>query len=222
MKRVLKVLVVIVLVVLICGLFYFNIEDYKIDLYEEKEVAAEDVKEQVDETEVFAVYNVAEMNVSATKRIPQFTQNNTVGYVYSKDVSGFNEMIEFEDVEIIKENNEDENIIKNPELVSLEITGYRLEENRVTLTITDNNEVPYNLNDRYKIEKKNEDSWEELNRINPETMLLIKKNYSLDENNQYDFKIHWINDYGELEVGTYRIVKEFEGDIFYSNEFEIK
>ena len=80
----------------------------------------------------------------------------------------------------------------------------------------------YSLNDRYKIEKKNENSWEELNRINPEIVLLIKRNYTFDENNQYDFVINWINDYGELEVGTYRIVKEFEGDTFYSNEFEIK
>lgn len=112
--------------------------------------------------------------------------------------------------------------IKKTSLVNLEITKYDLENNRVTVTITDNNEVPYSLNGRYKIEKKNEDSWEELNRINPETVLLIKRNYTLDENNQYDFVINWINDYGELEAGTYRIVKELEGDIFYSNEFEVK
>ena len=126
------------------------------------------------------------------------------------------------DIEQIDKSKIIKNSGKNPNLVSLEITKYDLENNLVTVTITDNNEVPYSLNDRYKIEKKNEDSWEELNRINPETTLLIKRNYTLDENNQYDFIINWINDYGELEVGIYRIVKEFEGDIFYSNEFKFK
>ena len=94
-------------------------------------------------------------------------------------------------------------------------------EAAVILPITDNNEVPYSLNDRYKIEKLNNEEWEEVERINPEKVLLIVKKYNLDENNQYNFEINWTNGYGELEEGTYRIVKEFEEDVFYSNEFVI-
>lgn len=221
MKNVLKVLFAIVLVVLIVGLVYFNVNDYKNDSYEEKETVAEEGEEQVNEIEVSVVYNVTEMNVTATEKIPQSTQNSTTGYIPQKDESEFNEIVENENVEVTEENNEDENIVKNPELVSLEITEYRLEENRVTLTITDNNEVPYSLNDGYKIEKLNNKEWEEVERINPEEVLLIAKKYNLDENNQYNFKINWTNGYGELEEGTYRIVKEFEEDVFYSNEFEI-
>ena len=220
MKNILKILLVTVLVVLV-GLVYFNTKDYKNDSYEEKEAVAEKCEEQVNETEVSVVYNVAGMNVIATEKIPQSTQNRTTGYTPQKDESEFNEIIESENVEGIEENNEDENIVKSPELVSLEITEYRLEENRITLTITDNNEVPYSLNDRYKIEKLNNEEWEEVERINPEKVLLIVKKYNLDENNQYNFEINWTNGYGELEEGTYRIVKEFEEDVFYSNEFEI-
>ena len=221
MKMMLKVLSVIAFVVLIVGLVYFNIKDYKKDSYEEKEAVAEKVEGQVNETEVSVVYNVAGMNVTATEKISQSTQNRTTGYIPQKDESKFNEIIESENVEGIEENNEDENIVKNPELVSLEITDYRLEENSVTLTITDNNEVPYSLNDRYKIEKLNNEEWEEVERINPEKVLLIVKKYNLDENNQYNFGINWTNGYGELEEGIYRIVKEFEEDVFYSNELEI-
>ena len=220
MKKMLKILLVTVLAVLV-GLVYFNTKDYKNDLYEEKEVVAEKGEGQVNEIEVDVVYNVASMNVSATEKIAQSTQNRTTGYIPQKDESKFNEIIESENVEGIEENNEDENIVKNSELVNLEITDYRLEENKITLTITDNNEVPYSLNDRYKIEKLNNEEWEEVERINPEKVLLIVKKYNLDENNQYNFEINWTNGYGELEEGTYRIVKEFEEDVFYSNEFEI-
>lgn len=222
MKSIFKIGFILLLILFIIALIYLNIKKYSINQSRTIVLETSVIEENIEDMKVNVVYNVTSLNVTATKRIPQFTQNNTKGYAHSKDVSEFNEIIKSEDVEIINENNEDENIIKNPELVSMEITDYRLEENRVTLTITDNNEVPYNLNDRYKIEKKNVDSWEELKRINPETMLLIKKNYTLDENNQYDFIIHWINDYGELDLGVYRIVKEFEEDTFYSNEFEIK
>ena len=220
MKKMLKILLVTVLAVLV-GLVYFNTKDYKNDSYEEKEVVAEKGDGQVNEIEVDVVYNVASMNVSATEKIAQSTQNRTTGYIPQKDESKFNEIIESENVEGIEENNEDENIVKNSELVNLEITDYRLEENKITLTITDNNEVPYSLNDRYKIEKLNNEEWEEVERINPEKVLLIVKKYNLDENNQYNFEINWTNGYGELEEGTYRIVKEFEEDVFYSNEFEI-
>ena len=220
MKKMLKILLVTVLAVLV-GLVYFNTKDYKNDSYEEKEVVAEKGEGQVNEIEVDVVYNVASMNVSATEKIAQSTQNRTTGYIPQKDESKFNEIIESENVEGIEENNEDENIVKNSELVNLEITDYRLEENKITLTITDNNEVPYSLNDRYKIEKLNNEEWEEVERINPEKVLLIVKKYNLDENNQYNFEINWTNGYGELEEGTYRIVKEFEEDVFYSNEFEI-
>ena len=220
MKKMLKILLVTVLAVLV-GLVYFNTKDYKNDSYEEKEVVAEKGEGQVNEIEVDVVYNVASMNVSATEKIAQSTQNRTTGYIPQKDESKFNEIIESENVEGIEENNEDENIVKNSELVNLEITDYRLEENKITLTITDNNEVPYSLNDRYKIEKLNNEEWEEVERINPEKVLLIVKKYNLDENNQYYFEINWTNGYGELEEGTYRIVKEFEEDVFYSNEFEI-
>ena len=220
MKKMLKILLVTVLAVLV-GLVYFNTKDYKNDSYEEKEVVAEKGEGQVNEIEVDVVYNVASMNVSATEKIAQSTQNRTTGYIPQKDESKFNEIIESENVEGIEENNEDENIVKNSELVNLEITDYRLEENKITLTITDNNEVPYSLNDRYKIEKLNNEEWEEVERINPEKVLLIVKKYNLDENNQYNFEINWTNGYGELEEGIYRIVKEFEEDVFYSNEFEI-
>ena len=48
--------------------------------------------------------------------------------------------------------------------------------------------------------------------------------YLLDDNNQYTQKIDWTVFYGELEKGTYRIVKDSydKGYIyFYSNEFNI-
>ena len=51
MKMMLRVLSAIAFVVLIVGLVYFNIKDYKKDSYGEKEIVAEKVEGQVNETE---------------------------------------------------------------------------------------------------------------------------------------------------------------------------
>ena len=111
--------------------------------------------------------------------------------------------------------------VKNPDLVNLEITKYDLENNNLTLTITDLNEIGFQWIQRYAIEKKNDNIWEELERVNPEKALLISSNYDRNEKNQVNFYIYYNYDYGKLEPGIYRVVKESEGNVFYSNEFEV-
>ena len=46
--------------------------------------------------------------------------------------------------------------------------------------------------------------------------------YILDENHQMRQNINWLNSYGKLQKGIYRIEKEADGNVFYSNEFIIK
>lgn len=86
--------------------------------------------------------------------------------------------------------------------------------------ITDNNDEPYTWGENYAIQEKVKDKWKTLNaNINFNSNAYA---YVLDKNNQLRQNINWINIYGNLPKGTYRIEKEADGDKFYSNEFVIK
>ena len=57
-------------------------------------------------------------------------------------------------------------------------------------------------------------------------MIFKSIGYLLNEDNQLKQKVNWEYIYGELDAGTYRIVKPvYSGEEYidlYSNEFEIK
>lgn len=225
MKSILKISLVILLVLFVLILIYINIKKYTSNNNLEVMVQeASIIEKNVDDMKVNAVYNMTSFNVIATKKVPQSVFNSTTGNSSKNNVVE-NDLDTHNDISVSIDNEhveEDVDYIKDINLVNLEITNCDFENSNLILTITDNNEIAYSWNEQYKIEKKNEEGWEELNRTNPEKSLLFKKIYIRNENNQIDFKINWINDYGELDIGIYRIIKESEGNKFYSNEFEIK
>lgn len=57
-------------------------------------------------------------------------------------------------------------------------------------------------------------------------MIFTALAYSLDENNQWEYKINWSRYYEKLENGIYRIKKKIYDNNHYidlfSNEFEIR
>jgi len=111
---------------------------------------------------------------------------------------------------------------RKPENVTIEVLADTVSSKGVTLVITDNNEDSYGWGKSYKLQKKENEQWKELKPI--AEMIFEEIAYVLDDNNQYTQKIDWKKFYGELEKGTYRIVKDCYDNgyiYFYSNEFNI-
>lgn len=108
-----------------------------------------------------------------------------------------------------------DNKIKN---VQIKIEENTISPSGVSIIITDNNDDPYTWGENYAVQEKVKDEWKTLNA----NMNFNSNAYVLDKNNQLKQNINWVNAYGNLSKGTYRIEKEADGDKFYSNEFVIK
>ena len=110
------------------------------------------------------------------------------------------------------------------ENVTIEILKDTITNTSVEILITDNNEDQYCWGKSYRIQKKENGKWNDLKTI--QDLGFEEIAYKLDENNQLKQKINWERFYGELEKGTYRIVKtQWSNNEYidlYSNEFEIK
>lgn len=120
--------------------------------------------------------------------------------------------------EIYENNNNisvNDNKIKN---VQIKIEENTISPSGVSIIITDNNDDPYTWGENYAVQEKVKDEWKTLNA----NMNFNSNAYVLDKNNQLKQNINWVNAYGNLPKGTYRIEKEADGDKFYSNEFVIK
>ena len=120
----------------------------------------------------------------------------------------------------IYENSNSQNVTnsKNIENVQIEIEENTITSSGLTIIITDKNEEPYGWGENYGIEEKVNGEWKKLKA----NIDFNSKAYILDENHQMRQNINWVNSYGKLQKGIYRIEKEADGNIFYSNEFIIK
>lgn len=103
------------------------------------------------------------------------------------------------------------------ENVSISISDISL--TGATVVIKDINKKPYTYGEWYKIEKENDGKWYEV-----ETLLdnygFNEIGYLVDKNNEVKFVIDWKWLYGELPLGSYRILKEV-GNKYISIEFNI-
>lgn len=108
-------------------------------------------------------------------------------------------------------------IITDVDNVSIRISDISL--TGATITIKDTNETPYVYGEWYKIQKQVNGVWEDL-----ETLIdnyeFNDIGYEVDNNKEVKFVIDWKWLYGELQLGSYRILKQVDNK-YISIEFNI-
>lgn len=113
----------------------------------------------------------------------------------------------------------------DPGKVTIEIISDTVTRKRADILITDNNENKYGWDESFRLQKKENGEWKEVETINEYGLSFIAMGHNLDKNNQLRLTIYYENYYGELENGVYRIVKPVYRNGYidlFSNEFEIK
>lgn len=119
-----------------------------------------------------------------------------------------------------------EEVNRNPEKVTIEILENTVKRNSLKIIITDNNEYKYGWTYAFRIQKKVDGNWQELEKVSDD-MSFYGAVYEFDKNNKMLLQINCEKYYGILENGIYRIVKPvydigyFLVDL-YSDEFTIK
>ena len=108
--------------------------------------------------------------------------------------------------------------------VTIEVLKDTITNKSVEILITDNNQDHYGWGVDFKIQKKVDGEWQNLKYID-DNLSWIDIAYTLNKDNQLKLKLNIEKYYGQLDKGTYRVVKSVydKGYIdIYSNEFEIK
>jgi len=116
-----------------------------------------------------------------------------------------------------------QNFNRSPENVTIEVLKNTITNESAEILITDNNQDHYGWGVNFRLQKKDNEKWEELKPIRELSFIEIA--YIVDENNQIKMKIDYGKNYGTLENGVYRIVKPIYDKKYidlYSKEFEIK
>ena len=103
------------------------------------------------------------------------------------------------------------------ENVSIGIFGISL--TGATVIITDTNKEPYVYGEWYRIEKNIDGKWQEVKTVT-NNYGFNEIGYLPDKNNAVKFVIDWEYLYGELSLGSYRILKQVNNQ-YISVEFSI-
>ena len=113
---------------------------------------------------------------------------------------------------------------RNKENVTIEVLPNTITKKKAEILITDKNEDHYGWGVEFRVQKKVNEEWKDLDYIS-DNLSWIDIAYELNEDNQLIQILDIAKYYGELENGTYRIVKPVYDNGYidiYSNEFEIK
>ena len=87
--------------------------------------------------------------------------------------------------------------------VVLELKSGTLKKTKATFILKNNSNVNITYGNEYKIEKKTDDNWQEL-----EGKLAFNlPAYNLKYMDSVELKLDWKNGYGSLDKGKYRLVK---------------
>lgn len=105
------------------------------------------------------------------------------------------------------------------EIENVSINIYNVSLTGATLTIKDVNDNPYTYGEWYRIEKEVNGKWYEVKTV-IDDYGFCEIGYLPDENNEVTFVLDWKWLYGELSLGSYRILKEVS-DKYISVSFNI-
>lgn len=109
------------------------------------------------------------------------------------------------------------------EKATVEIVTGTLTKTSATIKISDKNEKTYEWGPGYRIQVKEGETWKNAN-ILQDSVSFPDVKYSLDENGEMEELLNWVDIYGELTNGIYRIAKPLNDNGYleaYSNEFTI-
>lgn len=104
--------------------------------------------------------------------------------------------------------------------ISMKIKEGTLTKNGATIIITDTTGNGNTYGSSYHLDKLNNYRWQTLDIIYEGNYGFISIGYLVDENNQLELKHNWKKLYGELDPGTYRLVKEVNNQ-YFAVEFAI-
>ena len=115
---------------------------------------------------------------------------------------------------------ENEYKVENIDGITMTIKEGTLTNKSATIIITDttNNENIYGS--YYRIDKYEFDKWNEFDIIYEDNYAWISIGYLVDKDNKLEMDMNWLELYGELDKGTYRIVIEVNNK-YFSVEFQI-
>ena len=103
------------------------------------------------------------------------------------------------------------------ENISLSIKEDTLTNTSATIIITDQCDHLNTYDNKYLIEKYDNDTWNPLKKSEDEEV--PENHYIKDKNNMIEININWKDTYGKLKKGKYRIVKELGKSIEYRNHY---
>ena len=107
--------------------------------------------------------------------------------------------------------------------ITMEIKQGTLKNSSATIIMTNNTDEEYTYGEPYHLEIKENDTWYILEP--KEDLFFIMPAYSLKNGESVEKEYNWEYGYGNLKVGTYRLVTEFTKEtesIWVAAEFIIK
>lgn len=111
------------------------------------------------------------------------------------------------------------------EKIDMTIKEGTLTNKSATIIIKDNNDIPASYGTWFRIDKKENGEWKEVDEIIGNSYAFTEQAISVREDRTLEMNTDWEKLYGELQPGEYRIVKERdykkEKNYFYT-EFSIK
>ena len=127
-------------------------------------------------------------------------------------------------VNTIDNGQNDTELNRNTNNVTIEVDNTTISPESVTIIITDNNTEHFAWGIEFRVQKKVNEQWEDLEYVSDD-LSWIDIAYEINEDNQLTLKLDIEKYYGKLSNGIYRIVKPVYDNGYidiYSNEFEIK
>ena len=127
-------------------------------------------------------------------------------------------------VNTIDHGQNDTELNRNANNVTIEVDNTTISPESVTIIITDNNTEHFAWGIEFRVQKKVNEQWEDLEYVSDD-LSWIDIAYEVNEDNQLTLKLDIEKYYGKLSNGIYRIVKPVYDNGYidiYSNEFEIK